>query len=201
MFTGIIQHVGEVTKLERLADSIRLGVSGVPADVAHGESVAVNGVCLTATGDARHGVFMADVMDETLKHTTLGSLQPGDRVNLERAATLGSFLGGHLVQGHVDGVGTLTKRTPGEAWEVLRFEAPPEVLKYLVSKGSITVSGVSLTVVEPDRTGFSVSLIPTTLRDTTLGRLQPGDHVNLEADVIGKYVAAQLAAYRPTPAP
>jgi riboflavin synthase len=195
MFTGIVQKMGTVAAIKRQADSVRLTIRGVPVGVAHGESVAVNGVCLTAVGDAGKGEFVADVMAETLKRTTIGRLEPGEVVNLERAATLGTFLGGHLVQGHVDGVGRLESRTPSDEWEVLRFEAPAAVTRYLVEKGSVAVSGVSLTVVAADEEGFTVSLIPTTLRDTILGKLAAGAAVNLEADIIGKYIVKYMQPY------
>jgi riboflavin synthase len=146
-------------------------------------------------GDTKDGVFEADVMQESLKRTNLGDLKVGDEVNLERAATLTTFLGGHLVQGHVDGVGTLLSREPGDNWELLHFEAPSQIAKYLVEKGSVTVNGVSLTVVDADETGFSVSLIPTTLRDTNLGTLPLGSKINLEVDVISKHIATYLQPY------
>lgn len=195
MFTGIVQNIGKVEKVEKLAASARIVVRGVPKGIQHGESVAVNGVCLTAIEDSNDGLFTADVMNETLKRTTIGELKPGDDVNIERATTTNSFLGGHIVQGHVDGVGTLASRTPGDQWEVLRFSAPKTLTKYLVEKGSITVSGVSLTVVDCDEKGFTVSLIPTTLRDTTLGNLPVGGHVNLEADMVGKHIFKYTEPY------
>lgn len=195
MFTGIVQSVGSVTAIKNGLESARITVKGVPHGVAHGESVAINGVCLTAVGDTKDGVFEADVMQESLKRTNLGSLKVGDRVNLERAATLTTFLGGHLVQGHVDGVGKLVSRQPGDNWELLRFAAPHDIAKYLVEKGSVTVNGVSLTVVDADETGFSVSLIPTTLRDTNLGTLPTNSQVNLEVDVISKHIATYLQPY------
>jgi riboflavin synthase len=185
MFTGIVEELGVV--IATSAD--RLVISGplVTKDVAHGDSIAVDGVCLTVvavSGDT----FTADVMAETWQRSTLRTLRPGDRVNLERAATPTTRLGGHLVQGHVDGVGTIAFRTPGDAWDTVRFTVPPGLARYLVEKGSVTVDGVSLTVVEagPDR--FTVGLIPTTLDRTTLGRKQVGAGVNLEVDVIAKYV-------------
>jgi riboflavin synthase len=195
MFTGIVQNVGKVKRLEKLSDSVRITVEGVPQGVAHGESVAINGVCLTAVGDTKDGVFIADVMNETLKRTNIGDLKAGDEVNLERAATLTTFLGGHLVQGHVDAVGTLASREPGEQWEVVRFKAPKEVIDQLVEKGSVTLNGVSLTIVDVDGDSFTVSLIPTTLSDTNLGALPLGSKVNLEVDVISKHIAKYLAPY------
>jgi riboflavin synthase len=189
MFTGLVEEIGTVVGLESLGDSVRLTVRGpvVTADAGHGDSIAVNGCCLTVmalSGDA----FSADVMAESLARTSLGDLEVGSVVNLERAVAAGARLGGHIVQGHVDGTGTLIERTPSEHWEVLRFSLPPEASRYLVEKGSITVDGVSLTVVDVTDDSFSVSLIPTTLADTTLGALEPGDRVNLEVDIVAKYV-------------
>ena len=198
MFTGIVEELGAVIAVEQLADSARLRVRGplVAANAAHGDSIAVNGVCLTLV-DVLDGVFTADVMAETLRRSSLGALGPGSPVNLERAARLGSRLGGHLVQGHVDGTGQITERTPGGQWELVRVSLPGDLAKYVVEKGSIAVDGVSLTVVEVgdhERGWFSVGLIPTTLARTTLGRKQPGDPVNLEVDVLAKYVERLLAA-------
>ncbi|NUP48174.1 MAG: riboflavin synthase [Catenulispora sp.] len=200
MFTGIVEELGRVVALEVMAegDSARLRVAGplVTADAAHGSSIAVNGVCLTVVESgsqaAEAGEFTADVMAETLAKSNLGELEPGDPVNLERPMQLGARLGGHLVQGHVDGVGTVLSRTPGEHWEVVRMSLPPNLARYVVDKGSITVDGISLTVVEADADSFSVSLIPTTLDLTTLGRKQPGATVNLEVDVIAKYTERLL---------
>ncbi len=205
MFTGIVEELGEVVAVERLPDAARLTVRGhlVTADASHGDSIAVNGVCLTVT-DSSDKTFTADVMAETLQHTGLGGLSPGSPVNLERPVRLGGRLGGHLVQGHADGTGEIMSRTPGEHWDVVRIATPPQLARYIVLKGSITVDGVSLTVSalgatgRPDGTGdpapwFEVSLIPTTLEMTTLGRLQPGSQVNLEVDVIAKYVESLLA--------
>lgn len=199
MFTGIVEELGTVEAVERQSDAVRLTVRAttVLADTDLGDSIAVNGCCLTvvSTGSSDGGttdLWTADVMAETLAKTGLGSLSPGDRVNLERAATVGSRLGGHLVQGHVDGLGHVVRRDPGEHWEVVTFSMPRALAPYLVDKGSITVDGVSLTVVEARRDAFTVSLIPETLRRTTLGFRAPGDAVNLEVDVIGKYVARQL---------
>ena len=194
MFTGIVEELGTVASLTPLVDSVRLAVRGtvVTADARHGDSIAVNGVCLTVV-EVGDGVFTADVMRETLDCSSLGALAVGDPVNLERAATLGTRLGGHLVQGHVDGVGHLLAREPGERWETVTFAVPGGLDRYIVHKGSITVDGVSLTVasVEPGR--FSVGLIPTTLKLTTLGSKGVGDPVNLEVDVIAKYVERLLA--------
>ncbi len=195
MFTGLVEEQGSVVAIEPLGDSVRLTLRGplVTSDASHGASIAVNGCCLTVTnvdGDA----FTADVMDESLRRTSLGDLTVGSPVNLERAVAAGARLGGHIVQGHVDGVGTLLDRTPSTHWEVLRFSLPDELARYVVEKGSITVSGVSLTVVEVTDDTFAVSLIPTTLADTILGTLTPGDRVNLEVDIVAKYVERLLAA-------
>lgn len=205
MFTGIVEELGEITEVTELGDAARVAIAGpvVTRDAAHGDSIAVDGVCLTVV-EVADGVFTADVMRETLVRSSLAGAAPGRRVNLERAATLGSRLGGHLVQGHVDGVGTVVAREPAEHWEVVRFALPPELARYVVTKGSIAVDGVSLTVVDvtDDPAGFSVSLIPTTLQLTTLGARAVGDRVNLEVDVVAKYVerlaAPHLAASAPT---
>jgi riboflavin synthase len=193
MFTGIVEELGTVEAVEQQSDAVRLTVRATTAleGTDLGDSIAVNGCCLTVA-ERSAVTWTADVMAETLAKTGLGSLATGDRVNLERAATVGSRLGGHLVQGHVDAVGHVVRREPGEHWDVVTVSMPRELAPYLVDKGSITVDGVSLTVVEAQRDGFTVSLIPETLRRTTLGFRRPGDAVNLEADVIGKYVARQL---------
>lgn len=189
MFTGLVEEIGTVVGLEPLGDSVRLTVRGsvVTADAGHGDSIAVNGCCLTVIAPSSDA-FSADVMAESLKRTSLGDLAVGSVVNLERAVAAGARLGGHIVQGHVDGTGTLLERTPSAHWEILRFSLPEELSRYLVEKGSITVDGVSLTVVDVTADSFSVSLIPTTLADTTLGSRQPGDRVNLEVDIVAKYV-------------
>ena len=199
MFTGIVEELGEVVSVERLPDdAARLAVRGptVTSDAAHGDSIAVNGVCLTVV-DVADGVFTADVMRETLRRSALGAVAPGSRVNLERPVTLQARLGGHLVQGHVDGTGEVLSREPSEHWEVVRIGLPPDLERYVVEKGSVTVDGVSLTVVDvghDDGGGwFSVSLIPTTLELTTLGRRAPGEPVNLEVDVVAKYVERLLS--------
>ena len=204
MFTGIVEELGEVVSVERAEDSARLTVRGALAtsDAHHGDSIAVNGVCLTVV-DVADAAFTADVIGETLRRSTLGTLVPGDRVNLERAATMQTRLGGHVVQGHVDGVGRIESRTPGEQWETVRVGVPASLARYVVEKGSITVDGVSLTVVEAGERHFTVGLIPTTLAVTTLGARAPGDPVNLEVDVLAKYVeklvAAQLAQHLTAP--
>jgi riboflavin synthase len=194
VFTGIVEELGEV--VARAPD--RLAVRGlrVTADANPGDSVAVNGVCLTVVG-IDGGVFTVDVMPETLTRTTLGGLQPGDPVNLERAATATTRLGGHLVQGHVDGVGTIVARTAGSRWHDVRVGLSRALSRYLVEKGSVTVDGVSLTVVVVGDDWFDVALVPTTLALTTLGRNRVGDQVNLEVDVIAKYVEKLVTAVRP----
>jgi riboflavin synthase len=196
MFTGIVEELGEVVYLtDAGGDSAVVAVRGplVTSDARHGDSIAVNGVCLTVI-DSSDGVFTADVMGESLRRSSLGVLRPGSPVNLERAATVGSRLGGHLVQGHVDGVARVIAREPADEWEVLRFSLPPELSRYVVEKGSITVDGVSLTVMEVTGDTFSVGLIPTTLKLTVLGTKAVGDPVNLEVDVIAKYVEKILGA-------
>ncbi|MBO4205616.1 riboflavin synthase [Micromonospora echinofusca] len=201
MFTGIIEELGEIVRQEPTgADSVLLTVRGpvVTADARHGDSIAVNGVCLTVV-DTVDGAFTADVMGETLRRSSLGTLTAGDPVNLERAATLGSRLGGHLVQGHVDGVGRVRDREPAEQWETVTFDLPAPLARYVVEKGSITVDGVSLTVAAVGSDWFSVGLIPTTCALTTLGRRQPGDPVNLEVDVLAKYVERLLGDRVGTP--
>jgi riboflavin synthase len=189
MFTGIVEELGHVVGIEDRGDAARLTVRGplVVKDTRHGESIAVNGVCLTVV-TVDDDTFSADVMKETLDRSCLGALREGDPVNLERAATLGSRLGGHLVQGHVDGVGLVTARELTPNWEVVRIALPPGLSRYVVEKGSITVDGVSLTVASVGEREFAVSLIPTTLELTTLGYKQVGAPVNLEVDVIAKYV-------------
>jgi len=196
MFTGIVEELGTVEALDLLeGDAARLTIRGpkVTGDAGHGDSIAVNGCCLTVveTGD---GTFTADVMRETLQRTSLGQAAKGSRVNLERAVSAHARLGGHIVQGHVDGIGTIASRTPSEHWEDVRIAAPANILKYVAEKGSIAIDGVSLTVTDvDDATGtFGVSLIPTTLELTVLGSNQVGDTVNLEVDVIAKYVERLL---------
>ncbi|AFC44424.1 MULTISPECIES: riboflavin synthase [Mycobacterium] len=193
MFTGIVEELGEVTGRDVLSDAARLTIRGavVTADAGHGDSIAVNGVCLTVAELLPGGLFTADVMGETLNRSNLGALQVGSRVNLERAAAVNSRLGGHIVQGHVDGTGRIVARSPSEHWEVVRIEIPAEVARYVVEKGSITVDGISLTVSglgSDPRDWFEVSLIPTTRELTTLGQAPIGTQVNLEVDVIAKYV-------------
>ena len=194
MFTGIVEELGEVVALEHGSDSARLSVRGpvVTGDVVLGASIAVNGICLTVT-DVADDVFGVDVMAETLRRTSLAGLAPGERVNLERAMPADGRFGGHVVQGHVDGVGQVVSRTPGDRWEVVRVSLPADLRRYVVAKGSITVDGTSLTVSTLLVDAFEVSLIPTTLAATTLGRREVGATVNLEVDVLAKYVEAQLA--------
>jgi riboflavin synthase len=198
MFTGIVEELGEVVALDRLVDGARLRVRGktVAADANPGDSIAVNGVCLTVV-DLVDDEFTADVMKESLDRSNLGGLVSGEPVNLERSVRAGGRLGGHLVQGHVDGVGTLLNRTPSEHWEVVRVGLPDRLARYVAEKGSIAVDGVSLTVVQVGEADFSVALIPTTLQLTTLGRRSVGDALNLEVDVIAKYVARLLAVPAP----
>ncbi|MFG2957184.1 riboflavin synthase [Streptomyces sp. NPDC048291] len=194
MFTGIVEELGEVTAVENLGDASRFRLRGpvVTEGAQHGDSIAVNGVCLTVV-EHEGDEFTADVMAETLKRSSLGALDVGSRVNLERPTAVGSRLGGHIVQGHVDGTGQVLARTPSEHWEIVKVSLPADLARYVVEKGSITVDGISLTVVEAGPDYFTVSLIPTTLDLTTLGRKQPGDPVNLEVDVVAKYVERLLA--------
>jgi riboflavin synthase len=195
MFTGIVEELGEVVGLEDLGDAARLTVRGpeVTSDVSNGDSIAVNGVCLTVSSAAGDS-FTADVMRETLTRSSLGALASGTPVNLERSVRLADRLGGHLVQGHVDGMGEIVGRTPAEHWDVVRIALPPNLDRYVVEKGSIAVDGISLTVTAVTGGWFEVSLIPETLRRTTLGHKQPGETVNLEVDVIAKYVEKLAAA-------
>jgi riboflavin synthase len=203
MFTGIVEEVGEVVDVRHTDDVVVLTVRGpvVTADAGHGDSIAVNGVCLTVTDPAGSagGTFTVELVPETVRRSSLSGVRPGTRVNLERAVPAGGRLGGHIVQGHVDGVGTLLSRTPGERSEEIRIGLPAELSRYVVEKGSIAVDGVSLTVAETDGASFGVALIPTTLADTTLGSREPGDTVNLEVDVVAKYVERLTAGYRRHP--
>ncbi len=219
MFTGIVEELGEVVTVEDREDAARLTVRGpiVTGDASRGDSIAINGVCLTVVGTS-DGTFTADVMRETLDRSSLGGLVPGTPVNLERPLRFDGRLGGHLVQGHVDGTGTIISRSPAEHWDVVRIALSPQLVRYVVEKGSVAVDGVSLTVSAladgpgeqhaqappqsiqggrppqgPPQEWFEVSLIPTTLELTTLGRKKPGETVNLEVDVIAKYVERLLA--------
>lgn len=196
MFTGIIEEIGAVAGVEHHGDSAVLTVNAarIVDDITHGASIAVSGVCLTVVG-WRPGDVTAidfDVMGETLKRSALGGLTTGDRVNLERAVRANARLDGHVVQGHVDGTGAVIARTPGDAWESVRFGLPGELAGFVAEKGSIAVDGVSLTVTDVGADWFEVGLIPETLRATTLGDKAPGDAVNLEVDVLAKYVARLL---------
>ncbi len=195
MFTGIVEELGHVVALEAGEDSARLTVEGplVTSDAVRGASIAVNGVCLTVV-EHDTSRFTVDVMAETLRRSSLGALAVGDPVNLERAMAASSRFGGHIVQGHVDGTAAIIERAPGERWEMVRLSLPPQLSRYVVEKGSITVDGVSLTVVSVEPDTFTVSLIPTTLELTTLGHKKIGDPVNLEVDVLAKYVERLLAA-------
>jgi riboflavin synthase len=198
VFTGIIEEVGEVAAVEHRGDSAVLVVKArhILDDLVHGASIAVSGVCLTVIG--RHpGALTAiefDVMGETLKRSVIGGLAVGDKVNLERAVRADARLDGHVVQGHVDGTGVVISRTPGDEWELVRFGLPTDLARFVAEKGSIAVDGVSLTVAAVGSDWFEVGLIPETLRATTLGARAAGDPVNLEVDVLAKYVARLLEA-------
>ncbi len=214
MFTGIVEELGQVVALEHSAAlearSARLSVRGpvVVEGTRTGDSISVNGCCLTVS-ELSDGVFVADVMAETLQRTGLGALAPGSRVNLERALRPGDRMGGHIVQGHVDATGTLLARHHEERWDVLEISVPDELMGYVAVKGSIAIDGISLTVVDvvdgagSEGTGgrVTVSLIPETLRRTTLGLTQVGEAVNLEVDVMAKYIARYLSRYVPDNVP
>jgi riboflavin synthase len=188
MFTGLVQDLGTVAAVHATADGVRVSVaSPLAGELSEGDSVAVNGVCLTATAIA-DGRFEADVMNETLRRSSLAEVAPGSPVNLELPLRADDRLGGHFVQGHVDGVGTVRAAHEDGFARAVTFAAPPEVLRYVVEKGSIAVDGVSLTVTAVDDESFSVGLIPETLERTTLGAAAPGTPVNLEVDVLAKYV-------------
>jgi riboflavin synthase len=197
VFTGIVEELGHVVAIEDLGDASRFRLRGpvVTEGAKHGDSIAVNGVCLTVV-DFDGGEFTADVMAETLDRSSLGALAVGSEVNLERPMALGGRLGGHLVQGHVDGTGTIVERKLSDNWEIVKISLPADLSRYVVEKGSITVDGISLTVVDAGPDYFTVSLIPTTLALTTLGIKQAGDPVNLEVDVLAKYVERLLGADR-----
>jgi riboflavin synthase len=201
MFTGIVAELGEVAAIEQYGDAARLTIRGSTEGVSTGESIAVNGVCLTVA-DIWDQTFTADVMGETLDRSSLGALTPGAPVNLEQSVRLADRLGGHLVQGHVDGTGTVISRTPAAHWDQVRISLPASISRYVVHKGSIAVDGISLTVSAlgpppadaPDGdTWFEVCLIPETLKRTTMGARAPGEVVNLEVDVIAKYVERLLS--------
>ena len=199
MFTGIVEEIGEVVDVRRTEEVLVLRVEGptVASDARPGDSIAVSGVCLTVAGLAGDGSFEVELVPETLARSSLAGVAVGTRVNLERAMAVGGRLGGHIVQGHVDGVGTLQSRNPGARSDELRFTLPAGVARYVVEKGSITVDGVSLTVAAVDGETFTVALIPTTLAHTTLGARAPGDPVNLEVDVVAKYVERLVQGYVP----
>lgn len=199
MFTGIVEELGTLESVERVGDSARLRIRGplVTSDAGHGDSISVNGVCLTVTEYTPGETFDADVMAETLDRTALGELAVGSPVNLERAMRADARFGGHIVQGHVDGTGRVLGREEHEHWQVMRISVPTDLERYVVEKGSITVSGTSLTVSAVSETGaaepwLEVSLIPTTLDATVLGTLADGNAVNLEVDVLAKYVERLL---------
>lgn len=201
MFTGIIEELGTVVAIEQQTDAIRLTIEGslVVSDAKRGDSIAVNGACLTVV-EQTESTFTADVMNETLRLTSLGSFAVGDRVNLERAMNVHTRLGGHTVLGHVDGVGKFLSRESSDNWDWVRIVIPHELMKYVVLKGSITLDGISLTVNELGRTEngedyVGLSLIPETLRVTTLGTKQPGQPVNVEADVMAKHIEKLIEAH------
>lgn len=198
MFTGIVEEMGEVVAVADQGDAVRLTVAAsvVLDGTRPGDSVAVDGCCLTVA-DRTAGSFTADVMQETLDRTSLAGALPGRRVNLERAATLQTRLGGHLVQGHVDGVGVVVRRSPSTHWDLVEVATPPDLSRYLVEKGSVTVDGISLTLVDAGEESFTVGLIPKTLARTTLGHRQPGDPVNLEVDVLAKHIERLLRGRLP----
>ncbi|MBM3669380.1 MAG: riboflavin synthase [Actinobacteria bacterium] len=193
MFTGIVEIRGRIAHLEARPEAIRVRIEapGVMEGVRPGDSIAVNGVCLTVVDPTAEG-FDADVMQETMRRSSLGDLQPGGTVNLERAVRASDRLGGHIVQGHVDCTGTIASIDPREDWTMMRIDVPEAMARYMVEKGSICVDGVSLTIVSIDDSGFTVSLIPTTLAETTLGTRNVGDRVNIEVDVLAKYVERLL---------
>ena len=195
MFTGIVEELGTISGVKDLGDSIRLQVSGelVRSDLAQGESISVNGACLTAAELTEDG-FVADVMLETLNRTSLRGIAVGDKVNLERAMSGAGRFGGHVVQGHVDGVGEIISREPSDNWEVVKVRIPSELAKYVVHKGSITFDGVSLTVNDISDDVVSLSLIPETLRLTTLGQKGVGAKLNVEADILAKHIEKLIEA-------
>jgi riboflavin synthase len=195
MFTGIVEELGTISGVKELSDSIRLQVSGelVRSDLAQGESISVNGTCLTAAELTSDG-FVADVMLETLNRTSLSGIAVGDKVNLERAMSGAGRFGGHVVQGHVDGVAEIISREPSANWEVVKVRIPSDLAKYVVHKGSITFDGVSLTVNDISGDVVSLSLIPETLRLTTLGQKGVGAKLNVEADILAKHIEKLIEA-------
>jgi len=197
VFTGLIEEVGEITRVDHSRDALTLTVRTPETfgPFAHGESISVDGVCLSVISSTADS-FEVDVMRETLLVTSLKSVKVGKRVNLERPLTAGGRLGGHYVQGHVDTVGTLESREPGEKWEYFTFKIPKDFTRYIVKRGSIAIQGVSLTVANVSKKHLTVSLIPETLRATTLTDLHPGDEVNFEVDILAKYVEKALGKSR-----
>ena len=195
MFTGIVEAVGTVVDVvdEGARSRLTIRKDGFGDDLVHGESIAVDGVCLTVASQTEQ-VWVADVMRVTRETTTLGAIAPGSSVNIERALRADGRLGGHIMQGHVDGLATLVSRDSGPEWDDFVLELPDDLVRYVVPKGSIALNGVSLTVAALEGRRATVSLIPTTLADTTLGALVVGDHVNVEVDVMGKYVESMLQA-------
>ena len=195
MFTGIVEELGRVKAIELQPDALRLTIEGplVVSDANRGDSIAVCGTCLTVV-EHDETTFTADVMQETLNLTSLAGIKVGDPVNLERAMTAATRFGGHVVQGHVDGLGEIISRTPSENWELVQVRIPENLMKYIVLKGSITIDGVSLTVNQVGEDSIGLSLIPETLALTTLGTKQPGDKVNVEADVMAKHIERLLEA-------
>ncbi|GAA5173888.1 riboflavin synthase [Pseudonocardia eucalypti] len=198
MFTGIVEEVGEVREVVADADVVRLVISGpvVVADTRHGDSIAVNGVCLTAV-DVTGTSFAVEMMPETLRRSSLAEVSTGSRVNLERAMSNGQRFGGHIMQGHVDGTESVISHTSGERTAEIRFTLSEGLARYVVEKGSIAVDGVSLTVASVEADSFTVALIPTTLADTNLAARGPGDRVNIEVDVLAKYVERLVSGYLP----
>jgi riboflavin synthase len=196
MFTGLVQGLGTVAAVEPTADGVRLAIATpLGRELAQGDSIAVNGVCLTAI-EPSNGTFAADVMNESLRRSSLAEVGPGSEVNLELAMRAGDRLGGHIMQGHVDGVGTISAIAADGFARVVTVTAPAELLRYVVEKGSIAIDGVSLTVSAVDDETFSVSLIPETLEKTILGGAEVGKPVNLEVDVLAKYVEKLVGAHR-----
>jgi riboflavin synthase len=197
MFTGLVEEIGSIAAIAPADGGLRVAIraSVVRDGLAIGDSVAINGACLTAVELHPDG-FVIDAVAETLRRTTLGDAQPGDRVNLERALAFGARVGGHLVQGHIDGTGTVVGATPDGDGRILRIDADPALMRYVVEKGSIAVDGVSLTVAARDDTGLTIALIPHTLAATTLGAERVGSRVNLEVDLVAKYIEALVAPYQ-----
>lgn len=195
MFTGIVEELGKVAAIETLPDALRITIAGpkVVSDVKRGDSISVSGACLTVIEHDSNS-FSADVMQETLSKTSLDGIKVGDPVNLERAMTAATRFGGHVVLGHVDGVGEIISRSPSENWEWVRVKIPAELMKYVVLKGSITIDGISLTVNEVGEDWIGLSLIPETLAVTTLGSKQPGAKVNVEADIMAKHIERLIEA-------